>query len=98
PNSWQPSKDVYDILRMANIDCEFADGLVKEFILFWRDTKQLHASWNTKFLQHVKFHWAKQHQLSTAHHESKAQQSNPGSRRTKDRSLADDLSDRSWAY
>lgn len=55
---WQPSEDVYDILRMANIELEFARELIPEFILFWRDTGTPQRSWNTKFLQHVKHHWA----------------------------------------
>ncbi len=56
---WQPVEDVYDILHMANIDRAFAQSLVQEFILYWRDSKQLHTSWNTKFLQHVKHLWSK---------------------------------------
>ena len=61
---WQPSADVFDILRMANIDSAFAQQLVPEFVLFWRDAKQMNNSWNSKFLQHVKYHWAKRHQLN----------------------------------
>jgi len=56
---WQPAEDVYDILAMANIDRAFAVSLVQEFILYWRDSKQLHTSWNVKFLQHAKHHWSK---------------------------------------
>src|SRR5690606_33273314 len=37
PSNWQPSEDVQDILRMANIDLAFARELLPEFILFWRD-------------------------------------------------------------
>jgi hypothetical protein len=55
---WQPSEDVYDILRMANIDIDFARDLIPEFVLFWRDAGTPQRSWNTKFLQHVKHHWA----------------------------------------
>lgn len=64
PQQWQPSADVYDVLRMANIDIPFAEKLVPEFVLFWRENKQMHTSWNSKFLQHVKYHWAKRHQLA----------------------------------
>lgn len=63
PQQWQPSADVYDILRMANIDVSFAEKLVPEFVLYWRENKQLHTSWNSKFLQHVKYHWAKRHHM-----------------------------------
>ncbi|MGI9292769.1 MAG: DnaT-like ssDNA-binding domain-containing protein, partial [Pseudomonadales bacterium] len=75
--NWQPSNDVYDILRLANIDQQFAEGLIKEFVLCWRDSKQLQPSWNTKFLQHVKFHWAKQHQLPEQQAGNYAQRGRP---------------------
>jgi len=98
PPDWQPGQDVLDVLAMANIDIEFARQLVPEFVIFWRDTNQLHNSWNTKFLQHAKHHWAKRHayQLPQGQnnegHQAIAQ---PG--RTRDRTLAEDLNDRSWA-
>lgn len=66
PANWQPGEDVYDILRLANIDVEFARQLIPEFVLFWRDTQQIHRSWNTKFLQHVKYQWATRHHFSNA--------------------------------
>jgi hypothetical protein len=95
PPNWQPSQDVFDILRMANIDLDFARRQLAEFVLFWRDSKQLHASWNTKFLQHVKYQWARQHQLTgqaNARQQSAAGQGQSGSQSTFER-----LTDRSWA-
>ncbi len=86
PVDWTPSKDVYDILKLSHIDAEFANTLLPEFIVFWRDSNQLQTSWNSKFLQHVKYHWAKRLQLA-----SDAKSS------TRGRSLSDDLSDTSWA-
>ncbi|MDP1930848.1 MAG: DnaT-like ssDNA-binding domain-containing protein [Gammaproteobacteria bacterium] len=56
---WQPSPECFDILRMAEIDEEFARSKVSEFVLYWRDTNQVHASWNTRFLQFIKFQWAR---------------------------------------
>ncbi|MEH6345583.1 MAG: DnaT-like ssDNA-binding domain-containing protein [Bermanella sp.] len=56
---WQPAEDVYDILQMASIDKSFAQSLVQEFVLYWRDSRQLHTSWNSKFLQHSKHLWSK---------------------------------------
>jgi hypothetical protein len=64
PENWQPSNDVYDVLTLANIDLDFARGLLPEFMIFWRDSGQMHSSWNSKFLQHVKYHWARRHQLN----------------------------------
>ena len=101
PDNWQPSKDVYDVLKLANIDLKFAQQQVAEFVLYWRDSNQLMASWNTKFLQHVKFHWAKQHALTTVNSQQVNQHAgqqitNPAGR-TRDSSLAEQLNDRSWA-
>jgi polyhydroxyalkanoate synthesis regulator phasin len=101
PDNWQPSRDVYDVLKLANIDLQFAQRQVPEFMLFWRDSNQVHSSWNTKFLQHVKFHWAKQHALITlpssqVNSHAGQQFVNPTTR-TKDSSLTQQLTDRSWA-
>lgn len=100
PDNWQPSSDVFDVLKLANIDTEFARRQVAEFVLFWRESNQLYASWNTKFLQHVKYHWARQHALaplaqSGNHHAG--QQAAHSASSTRDRSLVQDLTDRSWA-
>lgn len=104
PDNWQPGSDVADILRLANIDFNFAQQLVPEFVIFWRDSNQVYASWNTKFLQHVKYHWAKRHSLSAStanasqgrNHEGQQTATQPS--RTRDRSIAEDLNDRSWAF
>lgn len=99
PENWQPGKDVFDVLKLANIDLQFARQQVAEFVLFWRDSNQVYASWNTKFLQHVKYHWAKQHALTTVNpqqvnHAGQQLPYPPG--RTRDSSLAEQLNDRSW--
>lgn len=98
PENWQPGADVYDILRLANIDPAFAQQLLPEFIVFWRDSNRVYSSWNTKFLQHVKYHWAQRHALNTQQglaHEGHPRASQSG--RTKDRSISEQLNDRSWA-
>ncbi|WP_027330351.1 DnaT-like ssDNA-binding domain-containing protein [Marinimicrobium agarilyticum] len=100
PEDWQPSRDVYDVLKLANIDLAFAQRQVPEFVLYWRDSNQVHSSWNTKFLQHVKFHWARQHALTTDNAQAGQDARQQDSRRagtTRDRSLVQDLTDRSWA-
>ncbi|MEX1032796.1 MAG: DnaT-like ssDNA-binding domain-containing protein [Cellvibrionaceae bacterium] len=101
PAEWQPGEDVYDVLRLANIDINFAKGLIKEFVIFWRDNKQVQSSWNTKFLQHVKYHWARSHSLGSTDTQSQhhaGQTTHSSSKRTRERSLVDDLTDRSWAF
>ncbi len=90
-DNWEPSKDVYDILAMANIDPHFARGLIAEFILYWKDRNELHRSWNTRFLQHVKRMWAARHQMNAAG----TNESNV--RSTRDISLEEELNDTSWA-
>ena len=57
--NWVPDHEVFDVLAIANIDSQFARELIPEFVLFWRDKNELHHSWNTKFLQHVKYRWAR---------------------------------------
>jgi hypothetical protein len=90
-DNWQPAADVYDILAMASIDKAFAQDLVKEFVLYWRDSKQLHTSWNTKFLQHAKQRWSqrlngKGNQQTTSQRDHAA-----------NTSIAERLTDTSWA-
>ena len=94
---WQPAEDVYDILRLSHIDTEFARSLLPEFIVYWRDSNQAHTSWNSKFLQHVKYHWAKRHQIEQAGHSHAGQSGTSTTGRTRDRSLQQDLTDTSWA-
>jgi len=94
---WQPAEDVFDILRLSHIDTDFARSLLPEFIVYWRDSNQAHTSWNTKYLQHVKHHWAKRHQIDHAGHSHGGQQGTHSTGRTRDRSLEQDLTDTSWA-
>ena len=82
---WQPSRDVYDVLKLANIDLQFAQQIVPEFVIYWRDSNQVHSSWNTRFLQYVKRRWA---QRGIA---------NPQNSTTRDLSLEALVTDRSWA-
>ena len=86
PSNWQPSEDVYEVLRLANIDTGFAKTLLPEFVIYWRDTQQVHSSWNTRFLQFVKQRWAQRADHNTSDIKS-----------TRDLSLAEQLTDRSWA-
>lgn len=62
PADFRPDPACFEVLGMANIDADFAWAQLPEFILYWQDRNEAHASWNTKFLQHVKFRWAQQMQ------------------------------------
>lgn len=90
---WQPGDAVFDILHMANIDSAFARELIPEFVLYWTDSGQLQRSWNSKFLQHVKYQWAKRHQLEP-HYERQQQVTGKGSREAE--SFIEKHTDRSW--
>lgn len=96
PDNWQPNEDVYDILAMANIDKPFAQQQLAEFVLFWKDTKEIHRSWNSKFLQHVKYQWASRHhwQQQGKNH---AGQSNTARSAKQQASTFEKLTDRGWA-
>ncbi|MEH6557526.1 MAG: DnaT-like ssDNA-binding domain-containing protein [Oceanicoccus sp.] len=94
PANWQPSEDVYDILKLATIDIAFARGLVAEFVLFWRDTQQIQRSWNTKFLQHAKYQWATRHQMGQHY---AGQQLTDRSTQSERKTTFEHLTDRSWA-
>ena len=92
---FQPNEAVYETLAMAGVDRGYAASLVGEFVLYWRDSNQVHTSWNSKFLQHVKFQYQRQQEQLSG--EASTGGGSGASGRTKDRSIVDDLSDTSWA-
>ena len=61
---WHPNEDFYDVLSLTGITKEFADTTIGEFILYWKETGQSHNSWNSKFLQHVKYQAKREQNLS----------------------------------
>ena len=58
-SDWSPNEDFFDILELTDIPKEFAENSKPEFIMYWKETGQSLTSWNSKFLQHVKYHWEK---------------------------------------
>jgi len=95
--NWQPHDNVYDILRLAGIEQDYARNLLPEFVLYWCDSHELHTSWNSKFLQHVKHQWRWQQGKGSGNERQQAGGQTGTSGRTRDRRLADDLSDTNWA-
>lgn len=99
---WQPSKEVFEVLRLAEIEDAFARSRIPEFVLYWRDTGQAQASWNTKFLQFIKYSWARRLDvghgtgtgtgLTHARNQQPAEQGGQGLEATFRR-----FTDRSWA-
>lgn len=93
---WQPCNEAVEILRHANMDDDFIHKLVPEFILYWKETQRCYPSWNTKFIQHAKFKWAKQFELAKIKRSNRHIDSNRP-RSTRDIPLLEGLLDRSWA-
>ena len=92
---WQPNEDLFEVLQLANIPREFAVQQVPEFTLYWRESGQAISSWNTKFLQHVKRQWARH--CAKGENNYERDQGHGSKVSTRDRSLVEDLTDRSWA-
>lgn len=95
--AWRPNESVYDVLHMANIERDFAERLIPEFVLYWQENGSAQCSWSTKFLQYVKRQWARNSQPQTADKHYGKQQGSGSTGRIRDRNIIDALSDRSWA-
>ena len=97
PESWQPRESVYDVLKMANIDRQFAEQLLPQFVIYWSENGASQSSWSTKFLQFVKGEWARgrQTQITESSHGKQLERNPKG--RIRDRNIIEALSDRSWA-
>jgi len=95
---WQPSDACFEILQLAEIDIDYARSKVPEFLLYWRDSQQSRASWNTVFLQYIKQDWARRLnaplEVESAYAET--QSTSEESRRRIEEKLRQ-LTDRSWA-
>lgn len=100
---WQPSAECYEILQLAEIDEHYANSKLPEFVMYWRDSGQARASWNTIFLQFIKQDWARRlQQQETAESDYAQDQTSAGSsqHRAQDRRVKEKfqrIADRSWA-
>ncbi len=97
-DGWQPSADCFEILQLAEIDEEYARSRVPEFVMYWKDSGQAKASWNTVFLQFIKQDWARRLKQvgndETVYGEDKTL---AGSNQQKIREKFERIADRSWA-
>ena len=64
-SQWSPNEDFFDILELTDIPKAFAENSKPEFIMYWKETGQSLTSWNSKFLQHVKYLWEKSNKGQT---------------------------------
>jgi hypothetical protein len=98
PKDWLPSADFYEILEMAEIDSAFAESKIAEFVLYWRDSQQAKASWNTAFLQFIKAAWSRRLRDSENGVSSYASGfQGSGTNQQNIESRLQSLADRSWA-
>ena len=63
-HDWKPSADVWSIFEIADIDFNFARGLLPQFRLYWRERDEPRASWGSVFVAYVRSQWAKQENLA----------------------------------
>ena len=97
-DGWQPSADCFEILQLAEIDEAYARSKVPEFVLYWKDSEQVKASWNTVFLQFIKQDWARR--LKQGGYDEKLygeDQAIAGTNQQKIRERFERIADRSWA-
>ena len=97
-DGWQPSADCFEILQLAEIDEEYARSRVPEFVMYWKDSGQAKASWNTVFLQFIKQDWARR--LKQAGNDENIygeDKTLTGPNQQKVREKFERIADRSWA-
>ena len=64
-HDWVPNQNCLDVLKLARIDEKFAKDQIPEFKIYWLDSNQVMTSWNSKFIQHVKYRWFKNNSKSS---------------------------------
>jgi len=56
-DDWQPSDRCFNAFARAGISREFAEGLIDEFRIYWKDTEKERLSWDSTFINRVKSQW-----------------------------------------
>ena len=56
---WRPSADALEILARNDIDGEFIEQAIPEFILYWRERGSAPKELNSRFIQHIRLQWAR---------------------------------------
>lgn len=82
---WIPSEFTIQTLEREGIPIEFCRSVAAEFIIYWRDRGDICNTWNSKFIQHVRFKYKGRQQAGISRQS------------TRSRDLTEDLMDRSWA-
>lgn len=80
--NWIPSQKARAALRVSGITDQFInDECLDDFILYWTERGDICHTWNSKFVQHVRYRWAHRPAVPGTPHSS----------------IAEQLADRSWA-
>ncbi len=96
--NWQPSVDCFEILQLAEIDEDYARSKIPEFVMYWRDSQQAKASWNTVFLQFIKQDWARRlKSLESGRSINAEDQTTGGTSQQRIKERFQRIADRSWA-
>lgn len=64
-SAWRPQQRAFEILARDGIPQEFAQQQLPEFVLYWMDRGDISNTWNTRFIQHVRYKVKNQHSEST---------------------------------
>ena len=98
PDQWKPSTECYEILQLAEIDESYAYSRVPEFVMYWKDSKQVNPSWNTVFLRFIKQDWARKlKEIENADLVNAEDKTLVGSSRQRIKERFQRIADRSWA-
>lgn len=103
-DQWQPSAECTELLHtQCEMPTEFIQAQIPEFVLYWRNRAEPRHSWDSIYIRHLKFIWARQNQLANNATGNtltpyERQQSGDQPSSTRDASLSQRLNDRSWAY
>lgn len=54
---WRPGAEALDILVRDGVARDFADSMVEEFVLYWRERGEARPSWNSAFVRWVRRGW-----------------------------------------
>jgi len=101
---WQPSTECVELLhQQCEMPMDFITAQIPEFVLYWRNRSEPRHSWDSIYIRHLKFIWARENKLNTATDSSaltnyERQQAGDRPSNTRDIPLAQRLTDRSWAY
>lgn len=90
--NWRPSNKAVNHLVSQGVPAQTIEDCVGTFVLYWSERGDVSSTWNSRFVEHVQHNVARSQQLAF----QPVYQAN-ALQQTRDRSLHDDLTDRSWA-